>query len=183
MTLYEEIALGVSAVALVVSVLSAWYTHRRWKLDTGRVREMSRKDFLSKLSAQFMTHNWKFLEHWDNPGVRPGLTSTGGINQQEAFGKRVVHLDHLNFLWQVYAHKELLNRDDIDGFRSWARSWYTDAFDSLKIIFETGDLYPLDFVEWLQSEIFESGFGQLIGSGLDDRLQKRKAGAVRTPRP
>ena len=175
MTGYEILALSVSAVVLGMSGLAAWFAHKRWKLDTRRFREMRRLEFLRDLNSQFMTHNWKFIEHWENPGVRPGLTSTPGVEvDQQAFGKRVVCLDHLNFLWHVFAHKELLTGEDLAGFRSWARSWFDDARASLAVIFETGDLYPLDFVEWLREKIFKESFKQLIGSTLDNRLQQRR---------
>ena len=179
---YEVIAVLASIVAVVLSGVSAWFTHKRWNLDTGLVRERRREEFLRDLNSQIMTHNWKFIEYWDNPGVRPGLTSTGSLDQ-EAFAKRVVHLDHVNFLWQVFAHKELLDGEDLSGFRSWARSWFDDARESLTLVFKTGDLYPLDFVEWLRDHIFEDTFRELIGSQLDERLQRRRNPISPAPKP
>ena len=182
---WNAAAPGVQAIANVIQAIFAvaaaggvwlvWFQIREAKKDR-------RQKFFQVLLNGIFSHNWRFLEHWDNAGVRPGLVQTKTVEQnEEHFGKRVVVLDHVNILWQIFLHREDLHATDIDGFRSWARDWFASSEAQLKEIFDQGDIYPLDFVSWLKDEVFlAENFSRIVGRGLQERLTTYEARRKKT---
>jgi hypothetical protein len=173
----QSIAAAVQAIMAVIGVVGIyllWTQQRDSKKDR-------REKFYQSLSSSIHSHNWKFIEHWDNPGVRPWIKEALHFQDKEAeLGKRVVVLSHVNLLWQVFLHKDHLAESDIDGFRNWSLSWYTSSIDQLKVLFEQGDLYPLDFIYWLKNSIFGEGrFSPLVGPGLDGRISSDRGRTFR----
>ena len=167
---YELIATILSVFSLAIGLLNVvlWFTSIR---DSRKDRK---EKFYQQLINVFFTHNWRIIEYWDNEGVRPHLEETRSIRQNAAdFGKRLFLLDHLNILWQVYLHKDLIDSDYLKSWSSWAESWFEDSRDQLKTIFEKGDLYPLDYIVWLKDHIFRNQpFNEVCGSVLRSRLRE-----------
>ncbi|MBI3360326.1 MAG: hypothetical protein HY023_04370, partial [Chloroflexi bacterium] len=123
MTTNELLAILIAVVALALTLF-------RWISDLRLNKQESRHRFFQQLIDGFYVHNWKFIEHWDNKGIRPQLETTTDVEKSfEDFGRRVVLLDHLNILWRVYLHKDVLLKEDIDSFSSWARGWLDRSRD------------------------------------------------------
>ncbi len=161
-------------VAIVIALISLTWTTVRWFSERTVTKENRRHQFFQKMMDGIFLHNWKFIEHWkENKGIRPKLDTTEDVEKSfNDFGLRVVTLDYLNFLWQVHVHQKILSETDIDAFRSWAKSWFTGAKPQLEVIFNDGDLYPLDYIVWLRDEIFKDEFNEIVGSTLRKRLQQ-----------
>lgn len=166
----QALANAVMAAMSIVGVAGIWllWTQQR------ESKKDRREKFYQSLSTEIHAHNWKFLEHWSNAGVRPGMDEALSLEENsEDFGRRVVVLSHVNLLWQVFLHKDHLTSSDIDGFRNWALSWLETSKDQLQILFSQGDLYPLDFISWLRDVIFnENRFQPFVGKGLRGRLEQ-----------
>jgi hypothetical protein len=167
MTFYE-------GLAIVIALISIGLTIYRWVSDRLFEKAEGRRQFFQKLIDGFFSHNWKFIEYWENKGIRPSMETTKDVEKDyEQFGRRVVTLDHLHILWQIYLHHKILTNEDVESFRSWGRSWFNNSKDQLKIIFEDGDLFPLDYIVWIRDEVFKKGeFESLMGRGLIDRIQQ-----------
>lgn len=174
MNKFELLIVIIATFSLITSLSAIYISFSNWRYLREKTKEEKRLEFLQRLNSQILPHNWKFVEYFDeNKGVRPGLDTTKTVEQnKEALGSRVVLLDHLNLLWQVYSHKHLLRESDVDGYKNWARSWYPSSKENLKIVFEDGDLYPLDFITWLKKSVFISQFSDdCIGEKLSTRLE------------
>ncbi len=139
-----------------------------------RFRKERRDSTYQHLFDNFFAHNWKMVEHWDNSGARPNLKEArDDLKSKKLFAKRVVTLDHFNILFQVFAQRKVIGSTEIDSFSSWAKSWFDDSQDAIEGIFERGDLYPLDFVQWLRDKIFDGGrFEGLFGTRLTARIKR-----------
>ena len=166
-TLYEGIAILILLSSLGLNFFQ-WISNRRSNLVERRQK------FFQTLIEGFYTHNWKFIEHWDNEGVRPQIDTTADVAKSARdFGRRVVLLDHLNILREVFLHRSVLHTEDIDSFKSWAKSWVDGSKDQMEIIFKDGDLLPLDYIVWLRDEVFvKEKFNQLMGRHLVERIQQ-----------
>jgi hypothetical protein len=169
MTKYELVAILVASASLLITLF-------RWALDRKLNKRERVEKFYEQLINGFYTHNWKFMEHWDNEGIRPQLDSTIDVEKDKKdFGRRVVLLDHLNILRQIHLHRKILSKEEIEGFTSWANSWFDRSKDQLEIVFKDGDLFPTDYVIWLRDKIFgKDKFETLMGQSLIDRIQGSK---------
>ena len=153
----DRINLGIELVTLLIALTSLGFSIINSK-DSDKLEEQvlalqkenlvlnkkaKRDNFQQTLINGFQSHNWKFLEYWENSGVRPNLNEITEMDKRE-FGKRVVLFDHLYILWQVYLTKESLTYDDLDSYRLWAQNWYPQSKPQMKIIFfdGNGDLFP-----------------------------------------
>jgi len=163
----------IGILAIIIAVLSLIITLGRWLWEHRVNKKDRRQKFFQQLINGFYTHNWKFIEHWNNKGIRPQINTTVDVTSFEDFGRRVVLLDHINILWQVFLHREILNSpEDIESFKSWADSWFENSKDQLKIIFEDGDMLPLDYIIWLRDTIFKGELECLMGDCLKKRIQQ-----------
>lgn len=162
MNIYELLALILSSVSILL-----WYLQRE---DS---KEDRREKFFQNLISGLYIHNWKFIEHWNNPGIRPYFDETLSLEKnEEAFGRRIVTLDHINILWQAFLHRKVLTNTDLDSFKIWARGWFESSKDQLQVIFLHGDLYPLDFFIWLRDDVFCEMFHEVMGSALKERIKQ-----------
>ena len=154
------------ALVGVAGIFLLWSQQRESKKNR-------REKFFQSLISIIHGHNWKFIEHWDNAGVRPGMVEAISLEDNKVeFGRRVVVLSHMNILWQAFLHRDHLNSDDIDGFKNWAASWLKESRAQLEIVLNQGDLYPLDFLYWLRDTIFVGEFSAFMGPGLKGRFNR-----------
>ena len=126
-----ELALVISILAASISLLTLIFSVIRWFIGSRREKAKNRLEFIRGLVGDYSKHNWRFVEYWDFPGVYPEVEELKSIvspakpdRQRVYFGRRVVVLEHLNILLRVYTHKDLLNREDIEGYANWAQSWF-----------------------------------------------------------
>lgn len=165
LTFAEALALIISSVSLLISI-RLWYLNKKYTTIDRRQK------FYQQLISGFGSHNWKFVEHWENKGIRPFLNDTLPLEQSsQEFGSRVVVFDHLFILLQVFVHKDILNPDDIGAFKYWAKDWFLRSFEQLKVVFNSGDIFPLEFIIWLREEIFEDDFEKIMGKPLELRIK------------
>jgi hypothetical protein len=186
------IATVIASISLIISI-GAVYIYKRnliateqkfdfeikkWKLEIKATKEQQRLNFLRDLFNGFTSHNWRFINHWEFPGIFPPLDDmlkaipNKDEENRELFGKRVVALEHLNILMRVFTHKDVLEEEDIEGFTHWANNLYDGSKDALRTILGTGDTYPLDFIVWLKEVIYkEQDINEVIGNELRSRLR------------
>ena len=63
----QAIAASISAAMTVIGVVGIWLL---W-VQQRESKKDRREKFYQSLSAEIHVHNWRFLEHWSNLGVRP----------------------------------------------------------------------------------------------------------------
>jgi hypothetical protein len=176
---FNILTITISCCALGISIISGFVALSRWILDIRNARKSQRLELLRDLFNGFSDHNWNFVQYWSFPGIYPPLKELEDVipnkepENQKAFGERVVVLEHLNILLKVFSHQRLLEDEDILGFTNWALSWYEKSKESLKVVLQTGDTYPLDFIIWLRDNVFKNKeFPKLIGDTLQARLNE-----------
>ena len=165
------ISLGIAISSLLIMVI-------KYYRDEKKDKESRRMNIIKEISSGFSEHNTSFIDYWDFPGYYPPLSNLKSTikpakdeNDKLPFGQRVITLNHLNILLQVFTHKSLLKPEDITGYGCWAREWFEDSQESLKTILDYGDIYPLDFILWLRDDIFENtNFKHLFGTELQNRI-------------
>lgn len=168
MTITDGLALLISSISLFISI-RLWNQNRKYT-DIDR-----KQKFYQHLISGFESHNWKFVEHWENTGIRPFLYDTFPFEQSsQEFGSRVVVFDHLFILLQVFIHKDILEKDEIDAFRHWAQEWFLRSFKPLAVIFDSGDIFPIEFIIWLEEDILGDQFKKVVGKPLKLRIEKHK---------
>ena len=151
-------------------------------LSTGKIlwdarhdRDARRHSFFQHFIDGARTHNWKFIEHRNVPGVWPNIDTIAGMDEK-GLAQRAVLLDHLNILWSMYLHRSVLYREDMESVTLWAKSWFKESESQLRLVLDEGDIYPLDFLSWLDREVFGARLRPLMGDTLLDRIQKFEAG-------
>lgn len=156
----------LSLVSILISILTAVISYL-WSKKT------TRSQYYQNLLDGFYSHNWKFIEHWDNEGIRPRLDTTLNIeSHKQDFGQRVVVFDHIYILWKVYCHKDVLSIYDLESNKHWAQKWFEGSSIHLENIFTDGDMFPLDFIDWLNLYIFDQKLEMLFGDKLTERMTK-----------
>ena len=180
----DWVGIIISGVALIVSIISIIISLYIWKRGNKERLDTQRLEFLRNLSIGYSGHNWRFVQYWDFPGVYPGLDelknevpSNNDDRYKEAFASRVVVLEHLGFLLQIFTYKHLLKEEDIDGYRTWAISWYNHHKNAMRGIMEYGDTFPVDFWIWLKNEIFKGedlNTGRLLSVRIDNFKKNQK---------
>ncbi len=164
--------MNIGIWAIIIAGLSLITTLGHWLWERRVNKKDSRHKFFQQLINGFYTHNWKYIEHWNNEGIRLQINSAVDVTSFEDFGRRVVLLDHLNILLQIFIHRTVLQLEDIESFKNWAASWFETSKDQLKIIFKDGDLFPLDYIIWLRDTVFDKEkFELLIGGSLMKRMK------------
>jgi hypothetical protein len=167
----------VALVALALSIFNFVFGAFSWIVDIRRGRTEERLEFIREVWGGFSAHNWSFIEYWDFPGVYPPLKEikipAKTEKEKEAFGLRVVTLEHLNILLKVFTHRKILTKEDIQGFTSWGKCWYDASLPALKVIFSQGDIFPLDYTIWLRDVVFDGKpFREIVGDELKARLKR-----------
>ncbi len=192
----EVIALVVSLFSLAIAFSSAVISSKRLKAANDQLmvakshweesRKLDRKNerlkFMKNFADGITEHSWKFIEYWDFPGVYPNLKELKSVipdkseDNQEAFGQRVVTLAHLYILLGVFSYRDVLLTRDIVGISNWANNWFEESEEAIKTILSNGDVFPLDFIDWLKNTIFPGrGLERLIGPDLITRLREYQA--------
>jgi len=112
--------------------------------------------------------NWNYINSLDVPGVLPHFFELKpNAKKKMAEGikatvvKRSIAIEQLNLLMKVYSHRRILKPTDIEGFKSWANSWYDGFREELTVIFHDGGLYPIEFIIWLR-ERFKSHVATIL---------------------
>jgi hypothetical protein len=175
--LISVLGLGIALIGLAISFLAILFSVIQWLSEIRRSRSQQRLEFIRQLWDGFSSHNWQLITHWDFPGVYPTLSEIAIENKtpedQATFGKRITVLEHVNILLRVFTYRKLLTAEDKLGFKIWAQSWWNEQSEPvLRGIFSNGDLYPLDFMIWLQREIVGGSILRVMGPELKARLKE-----------
>jgi|GEM_PF-5793877 len=109
------IVAGIFSVASLTFSIITFFQNRKFST------KLHRAEFYQNLVDGFYEHNWKFIENWNNKGIRPFLNNTEDIEKDEVrFGQRVILFDHLYILWKIFVHMSILNAYELDSYRTWA---------------------------------------------------------------
>lgn len=178
----DNFNLILPVISLVIAIFSLFFSIFSYLKTRKDIEDYKRIDFLRDMSYYVREHNWKFIEYWEFPGVYPGMLElqpevpqNNDPRYQESFGRRVVALQHLGILMQVFSQRKILKPEDIVGYKNWAKSWFVHFKNALEGIMESGDIFPLDFIIWLREEILDdTTYSFNIGGHLKSRIDAHK---------
>ena len=167
----EVASIIFSVIALFVS---GWAVKIR--KDTLEEQRSSKKlAMYQDLLGNFMTHNWKLYEH----NISPQLPETSDPTPDQ-WKARIVSLDHLNFLFYVYLHASVspgnvLTNADLQGWKRFGNDWLTTLLkdpikkEEFRKVIASADLYPEDFLLWLDKDIFEGGLRAYLSQHIKSK--------------
>jgi hypothetical protein len=175
----EVASIIISVIALLISV---WAVKIR-KETLDEQRSSKKLAMYQDLLGKFMTHNWKLYEH----KISPELPETSDLTSDQ-WKARIVALDHLNFLFYVYLHAtvspgNVLTKADLQGWKRFANDWLKTLLkDPIKEkefgkVVANADLYPEDFLVWLNNDIFEGRLRPYLSEHIISRF-----GELSTPK-
>ncbi len=160
--------------ALLISLASLGVSLGKVVWDALNERTNKRDAYFQHFLVGAAAHNWKFLEYRNVPGVHPNIDNTLNLDER-SLAQRIVLFDHLGILWSMYLHRHVLHREDIESSTLWAKSWFKESEPQLRLVLDKGDLYPLDFLIWMDKDIFGGKLRPIMGDVLLDRVQKFEA--------
>ena len=128
--------------ALFVGIIS-------WKIS----KKERKQNYYLGLINLISNHNWKLKENNLNPGLK--ITSV-------PIDISIICYQHLNLLFYAWLNKSIIEMDgSIKGWKNWVDEIFSGAISTgnnqykecYKSILTNKDLYPDDFIEWLNSEM------------------------------
>ena len=112
-----------------------------------------KQSYYTNLIKIFETHNWSLMEYQLDSGI-----TVNDIDNKVA----IVCYQHLNILFFAWLNKSIIEKDaSLNGWKNWVTAIIEGANEPNRNSFNRcyrqilthGDLYPKEFIKWLDSEL------------------------------
>jgi len=168
------IGAAVGIASLVVSIKAIRISRDSLAQTKSNKRLAMYQDLLDK----FMFHNWKLFEH----DISPQMPWAASRTEEERKASMTIG-DHLNFLFYIYLHaadsqEEILTESDLQGWKRWARTWLREVQQipqyetQFEIKLKSADLYPDDFLIWLDEEVLDGALKPYLSDEMIARYPR-----------